>query len=413
MCDFLASADLARNECYLPAAIDNAVRAGTIEVRVVSAPNTWCGMTWPEDRDRVTRRLAEQSALRRAAEGFGLDVQDAAPVPFGDGLINTTWRLDTIQGPYLIQRINSDVFPDPVAVAENAAAAAIRLDNALRSDGDNDPRHRLIFRAASGNRPWTRDSIGNVWRAAVFIPDARPANPTRPDEVRSAARALGRFPGLVTEGAGPGLAEVLPGFHNTRARLEMLIAGANNDTVRRLESCRAEFDRLIGLAPLASRLTRVEMPIRFVHNDAKLDNVLVDINTGEVLCVIDLDTTMPGLAVHDFGDLVRSAVTGRPEDETDLDRIVVRESTFHDLATGYLEGAAGWIDLSERSKLVDGAFVITYEQTLRFLEDYLAGDCYFPVDDDGHNLRRARAQLRLLEQLLVSEEDLRRIIDNV
>ena len=217
----------------------------------------------------------------------------------------------------------------------------------------------------------------------------------------------------VAGGSGPEPTEVLSGFHDTQARLKHLYNRANTDTKNRLKTCRVEYDRLRALSPLAGRISRADLPVRFVHNDAKLDNVLVDINTSEILCVIDLDTTMPGLAVHDFGDLVRSAVTGRPEDETDLDRVVVRESTFHDLATGYLEGAAGWIDLSERSKLIDGAIVITFEQTLRFLEDYLAGDCYFPVDDDGHNLRRARAQLRLLEQLLVLEEDLRRIIDKV
>jgi hypothetical protein len=122
---------------------------------------------------------------------------------------------------------------------------------------------------------------------------------------------------------------------------------------------------------------------------------------------------MPGLAVHDFGDLVRSAVTGRPEDEPDLDRIVVRETAFRDLATGYLEGAAGWLENNERSRLIDGAVVITYEQALRFLVDYLDGDLYFTIDDPEHNLRRARAQLRLLEGLLDSEYDLRRCVDKL
>ncbi len=153
--------------------------------------------------------------------------------------------------------------------------------------------------------------------------------------------------------------------------------------------------------------------IRWVHNDAKLDNVLVDEETGEALCVVDLDTVMPGRAAHDFGDLVRSAVSGLPEDEADLGRIGVRDDVFRELAAGYVDGSSGWLTAHERSKLVDGAIVITYEQALRFLADFLDGDRYYPVEDKEHNLRRTRAQLRLLEALLRSEDNLRLIVDQV
>ena len=126
--------------------------------------------------------------------------------------------------------------------------------------------------------------------------------------------------------------------------------------------------------------------------------------------MIDLDTVMPGLAAHDFGDLVRSAVTGRPEDEPELDRIEVRPGVFEVLAAGYLEGARGWITPAERESLVDGAVAITFEQALRFLTDYLQGDVYFRIEDPEHNLRRARAQIRLLDRLLERGPDLRRIV---
>jgi CTP:molybdopterin cytidylyltransferase MocA len=411
--EFLAGADSAQDECYLPVVIDAAVRAGVIEVRVVTAPDRWCGMTWPDDRDRVARRLAERAALNHAVSAFGLDASNSAPAPFGDGLINTSWRVEAAQGPHLLQRLNSEVFPDPVAVAENAAAAAARVDDALRRRGDDDPRHRLVFRDGPDGHPWLRDASGNVWRAAVLVTDARAPDTSRPVEVRAAARELGRFPGLVAEGAGPKVSEILPGFHDTPGRLAALYNRAEADPIGRLANCRVEFDRLDELAPLARRLSPASQPTRLVHNDAKLDNVLVDVNTGEALCVVDLDTVMPGLAVHDFGDLVRSAVTGRPEDEPDLDLVVVRVPAFRDLTMGYLEGSAEWLDEQERSMLVDGGVAITYEQALRFLTDYLAGDSYFPVDDAEHNLRRARAQLRLLEGLLVADDELRRIIDDI
>jgi len=409
---FLADADPAQDECFLPDVVGSAVQAGVIEVRLVTAPDTWCGMTWPEDRDLVARRLSERASLICVAAGFGLDASDTTPAPYGDGLINATWLVDAAQGPHLLQRLNSEVFPDPVAVAENAAAAAARVDNALHRRGDDDPRHRLTFLDGPDGRPWLRDTEGGLWRAAVLVPNARPADPSRPAEVRAAARKLGRFPALVAEGEGPELREVLPGFHDTPARLTALYNRAEADAFGRLENCRVEFDRLDGLAPLAGRLPPAGQPTRLVHNDAKLDNVLVDTGTGEALCVVDLDTVMPGLAVHDFGDLVRFAVTGRPEDEPDLDRVVVRVPAFRDLAAGYLEGSAEWLNDSERSRLVDGVIVITFEQAVRFLADYLDGDSYFPVDDAEHNLCRARAQLRLLEELLAVEDELRRLIDD-
>lgn len=407
---FLATADLVRDECFLPAAVDVGVRAGRVEVLVVPAPDPWCGMTWPEDRARVARRLADLAALDAATAAFGLDPSSAAPVPHGEGLVNATWRVDTAAGPRLLQRLNADTFPDPVGVADNAAAAAVRIDDALRRRGDEDPRHRLVFLAGPEGRPWWRDPVGGVWRCMVFVPGARPARAGVAAEVREAARALGRFPGLVAEGSGPEVTITLPGFHDTPARLAALVSAAAADAAGRLASCDAEYGRLVELGELAERLASMHLPVRPVHNDAKLDNVLVDVDSGEALCVVDLDTTMPGLVAHDFGDLVRSAVTGRPEDEPDLTRVVLREAAFGDLAAGYLEGARGWLTDAERERLVDGALVITYEQAVRFLADHLAGDVYYRVDAADHNLRRARAQLRLLEQLLAAEDDLRRLV---
>ncbi len=409
--DFLAAADPARDECYLPAVVDAAVRAGTASVRVLAAADRWCGMTWPEDRRHVVSELETATALREAAADLGLDVDDANETPFGDGLIHATWRLDAVEGPHLLQRLNDVVFTDPVAMAENAAAAAARLDDALRRRGDVDPRHRLVYRTDDRGRPWTRTGNGTVWRAAVLIPHARPADPDRPDEIRAAASLLGRFPGLAATGGDTRPPEILPGFHDTPARLAAFEARVDGDVAGRLDGCRPEVRRLLELAPLATRLEDGDRVVRIVHNDAKLDNVLVDARTGDALCVVDLDTVMPGLAAHDFGDLARSTVTGRPEDEPDLSRIGLDRERFRILAEGYLDGAAEWIGDAERSQLVDGVVVITYEQTLRFLADHLAGDAYYPVDDPEHNLRRARAQLRLLEALLVGEADLARLVD--
>lgn len=402
---FLATADLAHDEAFLPAAIDAAVRAGEVTVQVAAAPDPWCGMTWPEDRAKVAARLAELASVEAAGQAFGL--ADAAPQAFGGGLIHGTWRV----GGHLLQRINTAAFPDPPAVVRNAALAAARVDAALRASGDDDPRHRLRYLPAPGGASWYRGSEGAVWRCAVLVPNARSADPAKPAELRSAARALGRFPGLVAAGEGPAPATVLPGFHDTPARLTAFRAALQADAAGRVADCGREATRLLELAPLAQRLADRNLPERLVHNDAKPDNVLVDAATGEALCVIDLDTVQPGLAVHDFGDLVRGAVTGRPEDEPDAGAIGVDRDRFTALAAGWCEGAATWLTSAERAAMVDGALVITYEQALRFLADHLAGDVYYRVDDPGHNLRRARAQLALLEALLEAEDELCAIVE--
>jgi hypothetical protein len=344
--------------------------------------------------------------LQAVAANFGVRGDEVAARPWRRGLIHESWTVDAPPERILLQRLNGTVFSDPCLMAENAAAAAVRVDGALRRVGDLDPRHRLVFLAGPEGRPWYRDELGDVWRASRWIERSRAPAPERSAELRQAAAALGRFPGLVAGGEGPEPVMVLPGFHDTRARIAALRESAGTDREGRMDECRLECERLLDLADLADRLTDRGLPTRCVHNDAKLDNVLVDETTGEALCVVDLDTVMPGLAAHDFGDLIRSAVSGRAEDEPDLETISVREEVFRDLAEGYLEGASSWITADERGALVDGAIVLTFEQAVRFLADFLDGDSYFRVDDPAHNLRRARAQHRLLEDLLAREADL-------
>jgi len=349
-----------------------------------------------------------------AACKFGLPADSLVCRPLGKGLINKTWRLDADAGSFVIQQMNSAVFPDPAGVIRNSAIAAMRVDDALRSRGDDDPRHRLDFLTATDSGHfWFEDPTGSFWRMARLIPRSRSANAENPGEMQAAARALGQFPGLVAEGNGPRPKEILKEFHDTPSRLDSLKKAGYCDPVNRLKNCRHQYNRLLELAGLAERISPGNQPPRLVHNDAKLDNVLVDEVDGRALCVVDLDTVMPGLAAHDFGDLVRSSVTGRPEDESDPDKIQVRRTVYSTLAVGYLQGAADWIDQSEKVSLADGVLAITYEQAIRFLTDFLEGDRYYQVQDSAHNLRRARAQLQLLEKLLEAEPFLRSCIEGL
>ncbi|HUL75775.1 MAG TPA: phosphotransferase, partial [Vicinamibacteria bacterium] len=185
----------------------------------------------------------------------------------------------------------------------------------------------------------------------------------------------------------------------------------------RAASCRSEIEALLDRRPLASALAlaaaRGEIPVRPTHNDAKIANVLFDDASGEALCVVDLDTVMPGLSLHDFGDLARSTVSDSEEDERDLSRVSVRVPVFAALARGFVEGAGDALSPAERALLVTGAEVIVYEQAIRFLADHLDGDRYYRTTRPGHNLDRARTQVRLLEGLEKAGPDLRLIVSGL
>jgi hypothetical protein len=352
----------------------------------------------------------EIDRILAAANAFGMSPTPESVRPCRRGLIHASWIVREGARTCLLQRLNRSVFPRPELVAECAAAAARRVDDALRRLGDRSPRHRLVFLDTPGGRPWHRDARHEVWRVSVWIERSRPPEATCLDEVHHAAAALGRFPALVAAGEGPEPVVTLPGFHDTARRLAELRDAVAADCVGRVASSRPECERLLGMEAVCRRLEIEGIPYRFIHNDAKLDNVLVDEATGTALCVVDLDTVMPGPAAHDFGDLVRTTISGGAEDEPDQRRIVLRQDIFRAVAGGYLDGAGGWLTSEERASLVDGAVVITCEQAIRFLTDYLRGDRYYRVEDPQHNLRRARAQLRLLDELLAHEDDLRLIL---
>ena len=234
-----------------------------------------------------------------------------------------------------------------------------------------------------------------------------------PGEARETARAFGRFLAHLGDLPGPPLHETILAFHDTPGRLAALERAVAADRVGRVAACRPEVDALLDRRVLASALTgpaaRGEIPVRPTHNDAKIANVLFDAASGEGLCVVDLDTVMPGVAPYDFGDLARSTVSDSEEDDPDLSRVSVRVPVFEALARGFVEGAGDALSPAERGLLVTGAEVIVYEQAIRFLGDHLDGDRYYRTTRPGHNLDRARNQIRLLEGLEAAGPELRAI----
>lgn len=311
----------------------------------------------------------------------------------------------------LLQRLNERVFPRPAAVMENVALVARRLNDAVEA-GELRWRIPSLLPTLEGDL-WHVDSLGGHWRLVPWLEGtiAR-ESPESPADAREAARAYGEFLRVLADSAPQpvlnALQVTLPGFHDTRARvdaLERIVARAAGDASAsaRVAACGPELDAVRSHAALADvlppALATGDVPIRAVHNDAKMSNVLLDAATGRTVCVVDLDTVMPGSALHDFGDMVRSMVCSAAEDEARTEHVRADVALFEALAAGYAETAGPLLTSAEWRLLPRAGSIITLEQAARFLADHIEGDRYYRVTYPGQNLRRAQAQLALLASL--------------
>ena len=365
-------------------------------------------------------KAPSQAEARAALERFVAPGRLASLEPFAKGLINHSWvavlESDGGERRYLLQQINRHVFHRPQDVVENMLRITRHVAARIARDGEGDPARSVqeLVETREGRPSWL-DAGGDTWRLVPWIEDTLALDSaTSEAEAYEAARAFGRFERQLADLPAPRLHATIPGFHDTPARLAAFEAVVRDDPSGRAAGTRAEVEALFDRRPLAAALTgpagRGEIDERPVHNDAKIANVLFDAGNGQALCVVDLDTTMPGFAPHDFGDLVRSAVSESAEDEPDLGRVRLRLPVYRALARGFLAGAGDGLSRAERSLLVAGALVIVYEQAIRFLADYLNGDRYYRTTRPGHNLDRARTQLRLLELLEAARPERERTI---
>jgi aminoglycoside phosphotransferase (APT) family kinase protein len=358
----------------------------------------------------VTRAAPTAEEARRVLGRFALSGPVAALEPHEGGLINFSWRA-TLGAPaaeerVLLQRINRHVFRRPWEVMANMSRVTRHVAAHLAAEGASELQRRVL-RLVPTREGATHhvDDQGETWRLVRWIDGTRcVVHASTEIEARDTAFAFGRFLRQLSDLPGPRLHETIPGFHDTPARVHAFERIVAEDRAARAASCRPEIEAVLDRRPLAGALAARrrdgELIERPVHNDAKIANVLFDDRTGEALCVVDLDTVMPGLALHDFGDLVRSSASDSDEDERDLRRVAVRPTIYRALASGFVEGAGDALSAAERELLATGAAVIVYEQALRFLADHLDGDRYYLTTRPGHNLDRARNQLALLEDLL-------------
>ena len=339
--------------------------------------------------------------------------------PHGGGHINASYRVSrsglASGGDLLLQRLNPVVFKDGGAVMRNLARVSAQLERAVALTGLSDPDRRVLRLIPTlRDEPAVLAADGAWWRLFHFISGARMLDRVEdPGQAREIGAAFGLFHRLVAGYAGPPLEVSLPGFHDTGARLAAFEETLRRNPLTRASMVAEEVRFVRERRALAELLEPVlgRQPARIVHNDAKPSNVLLDEETGAGLAVVDLDTVMPGSVLHDVGDLIRSASSPASEDETDLARVRAEPSLFLALASGFLSaGGPGVLDAMELEHFVAAGLVITYEQGIRFLGDYLAGDVYYRIATPSHNLDRARVQLRLLASLESMRGDLERTI---
>ena len=348
-------------------------------------------------------------AVFDAADRFELGGRIVSAVPFGSGHINDTFAL-TVEKPasdasvrFVLQRINPHVFPDPLAVMDNIVRVTRHLKEkyAILPDAG---RRVLTVVPTKQAKPCMFDEEGACWRCYRMIERAGTVDAVRePAQARAASFAFARFARDLSDLPPPRLHETIPAFHDTPARLRALDAITAEDRLGRAASAArelAEINAMRHLAPLVTdEFASGTIPERIVHNDTKINNVMLDDATGEAVCVIDLDTVMPGLAPYDFGDLVRVAANPAREDAGMLGDLKARRDMYDACADGFLEGFGGYLTAQEIRLMPVAGAVITFELAVRFLSDYLDGDRYFKTARPGHNLERARTQIALARSL--------------
>ncbi|NWK57220.1 aminoglycoside phosphotransferase family protein [Verrucomicrobiaceae bacterium N1E253] len=329
--------------------------------------------------------------------------------PYGSGHINDTYCAYYDQAGqrirYIHQRLSTEAFKKPIELMENVDRVTTHALDELLKEGNPEARRRTLTCIPSmQGTPHAIDAAGNCWRTYPFIERARTYDTIESEaQATEAARAFGEFQKLAATLPGDPLHETIPGFHNTKQRFQHLVEAIEADTENRAASVQKEIDWYMARQEEGSKVVDMlesgELPLRVTHNDTKLNNVMLDDVTGEGICVIDLDTTMPGSAIYDFGDMVRTATSPAAEDEKDVSKVEMRMFMFDALVKGYLASAGEFLTDNERSLLAFSGKLLTMECGTRFLTDYLKGDVYFKVHRDGHNVDRTRTQIALCESI--------------
>jgi hypothetical protein len=340
--------------------------------------------------------------------------------PYGVGHINDTYIAEfTINGSkqrYILQRINHKVFLDPEGLMRNIEAVTSHLGQKIKSRGGDPKRETLTLIPTLDGDCFFHTGEGEYWRGYLFINNASTYEFVENlDHVYSAANAFGNFQNLLSDYPTDQLVETIPDFHNTKKRFQTFVESVEKDELNRAASSRPEIEfvmrRVKDTSVLVDLLEKGEIPERITHNDTKFNNVMIDDETGVGVCVIDLDTVMPGLSLYDFGDAIRSLANPAAEDERDLSLVQFDQEVFDYYTHGYLDAVGEVLTPIEIKYLPFSAVLMTLECGMRFLTDHLQGDNYFKIHRENHNLDRCRTQFALVESMEVEFDEMVRVVE--
>ena len=337
-----------------------------------------------------------------------------------NGHINGTYFIDCADAlgnkqRYVLQSINTDIFKQPDHVMENIVNITSHIREKLVAKG-KDPIQgvvNIVF-TKDGHYSYT-DEMGNYWRSYIFIEGDCYQSADSPELMERVGKAFGHFQMQLSDFDASKLYETIPNFHNTVSRFVDFEKALSDDLAGRAAGIRDDIKFILDRKETASfimdGISEGRFPLRVTHNDTKLNNIMMDPATGEGRCVIDLDTVMPGSVLADFGDAIRFGASSAAEDETDLDKVYMRLDMFESYAKGFIDGLKGSLTKDEIRALPMGAYMLTYEQAIRFLGDYLNGDTYFRTHYPEHNLDRARNQMKLVADMESKMDEMNRIIE--
>lgn len=357
--------------------------------------------------------------IKKIAEGFGIKADTLTYTECKRGHINSTFFINTnaenTEPEYVFQKINTSIFKNPDQLMSNIFNVTSHIRNKLIAEGKDANRCVLNFiKTVDGKRCYVDDD-GSHWRAYHFVGKALSLDlADTTDLFAQSGFAFGHFQNQLADFDASKLYETIPNFHNTVSRLNDLKEAIAKNLASRKDIAQKEIDFVLTREDKCSYIVdgikEGKYPLRVTHNDTKLNNVLLDKATGDGLCVVDLDTVMPGSMLYDFGDSIRFGASSAAEDETDLSKVFVRLDMFEAYTEGFIKGLDGAVTNEEIAAFPLSAYIITLETGIRFLTDYLNGDTYFRIHRPDHNLDRARNQFKLVADMETKMDEMNKIV---
>lgn len=421
--------DPEKGEYFLPGVISALISQKKARVKVLQSPDRWYGVTYQADKPMVVAAIARMTGAgiypsdlwrrneapekREAGCPAALDAFDfpgalLGVAPFGEGHINDTFCVtcQPQEGAYIrfiLQGLSTTAFPRQDELMENIISITTYLRGVITARGGDPDRETLTLIKTKDGKDYFTDASGRVWRLTRFIEGTDCFQSATPELFEASGRAFGQFQNMLRDYPAETLHETIPRFHDTEDRLRRFREAADRAPAAKRAECKEEIDFVLSrekdCSVVLQALRDGKLPLRVTHNDTKLNNILFDRTTGEGICVIDLDTTMPGLSINDFGDSIRFGANHSAEDEQDLGKVSFDLALYEVYTRGFLEGARGSLTREELEYLPWGARLMTLECGMRFLTDYLEGDHYFHVHYPGQNLVRCRTQFKLVRDM--------------